>query len=286
MERLLREAEQALARVVVAARGAPFGAAPRIRTGTSLRREPVSAGRRPRPRRARRLRPVLLRPCAAGDSGPGSGDGPGGARHRLRRRPAGRGAQGAAAGRGRGHRARTRRPPRRRGSGSTRSSSATSRSSTCVSARLVRCDRLRRHPRASARARTGCCARPGDWLAPEGGLVASIPNVRHHSVVRSLLQGNWTYESAGLLDRTHLRFFTRREIEKLFFRAGFAIEGMWSVIAPGDDDAMPEPERAGPDWAGCPSTGFRSRMPPSSTRTSIWSAPGRSSCPTSASRRS
>jgi len=75
------------------------------------------------------------------------------------------------------------------------------------------------------------------WLASEGCLIASIPNVRHHSVVCSLLQGNWTYESAGLLDRTHLRFFTRREIEKLFVRAGFQIEGMWSVNAPGEDPA-------------------------------------------------
>ncbi len=74
-----------------------------------------------------------------------------------------------------------------------------------------------------------------DWLEPGGCIVASIPNVRHHSVVRSILQGNWTYESAGLLDRTHLRFFTRREIEKLFHRAGFAIDGMWSVNQPGDD---------------------------------------------------
>ena len=65
-------------------------------------------------------------------------------------------------------------------------------------------ERLLRHARA--------------WLAPDGALIASIPNVRHHSVVRSVLEGNWTYESAGLLDRTHLRFFTRREIEKLFFR--------------------------------------------------------------------
>ncbi|MFI5455270.1 MAG: glycosyltransferase [Isosphaerales bacterium] len=76
------------------------------------------------------------------------------------------------------------------------------------------------------------------WLSPEGCLIASIPNVRHHTVVRSLLEGNWTYESAGLLDRTHLRFFTRREIEKLFFRAGFAIDEMRSVIGPGDGEAM------------------------------------------------
>jgi GT2 family glycosyltransferase/SAM-dependent methyltransferase len=73
------------------------------------------------------------------------------------------------------------------------------------------------------------------WLRPGGTMVASVPNVRHHTVVRSLLSGNWTYEPAGLLDRTHLRFFTRRETEKLFHRAGFAIEGM--AFVPGPDHA-------------------------------------------------
>ena len=80
--------------------------------------------------------------------------------------------------------------------------------------------------------------RAREWLKADGSLVASIPNVRHHSVVRSILEGNWTYESAGLLDQTHLRFFTRREIEKLFFRAGFAIEEMRSVIVPDDRAAL------------------------------------------------
>jgi hypothetical protein len=54
-------------------------------------------------------------------------------------------------------------------------------------------------------------------------LVASIPNVRHHTVVRALLAGNWTYEPAGLLDRTHLQFFTLRTIEDLLREAGFTI---------------------------------------------------------------
>lgn len=62
------------------------------------------------------------------------------------------------------------------------------------------------------------------WMAPSGCLIASIPNVRHHSVISGLLAGNWTYETAGLLDNTHLRFFTRREAEKLLYRAGFQIE--------------------------------------------------------------
>ena len=76
------------------------------------------------------------------------------------------------------------------------------------------------------------------WLRPHGHLIASIPNVRHHSIVRGLLAGSWTYESAGLLDRDHLRFFTRREIEKLLFRAGFSIEQLQMVPGPGDDEGL------------------------------------------------
>jgi GT2 family glycosyltransferase/2-polyprenyl-3-methyl-5-hydroxy-6-metoxy-1,4-benzoquinol methylase/tetratricopeptide (TPR) repeat protein len=62
------------------------------------------------------------------------------------------------------------------------------------------------------------------WLKPNGRVVISLPNVQHHTVVRGLLEGHWTYEPAGLLDETHLRFFTRREMEKMLFRAGFEIE--------------------------------------------------------------
>lgn len=75
--------------------------------------------------------------------------------------------------------------------------------------------------------------RAQSWLHPNGTLIASIPNVRNHTVVNALLEGNWTYESAGLLDRDHVRFFTRREIEKLFFRAGLAIEQLSIVPGPG-----------------------------------------------------
>jgi len=74
------------------------------------------------------------------------------------------------------------------------------------------------------------------WLRPGGAFVASVPNVRHHSVAGSLLGGNWTYESAGLLDQDHVRFFTRRELEKLIYRAGFALDELQAVPGPGDDD--------------------------------------------------
>lgn len=47
-------------------------------------------------------------------------------------------------------------------------------------------------------------------LRPGGLLVASIPNVRHVRVVLPLLlAGRWRYEESGILDATHLRFFTR-----------------------------------------------------------------------------
>ncbi|MBI1349395.1 glycosyltransferase [bacterium] len=73
------------------------------------------------------------------------------------------------------------------------------------------------------------------WLSPEGVVIASLPNVQHHSVVTGLLDGNFTYEPAGLLDDDHLRLFTRREIEKLFFRAGY--QGLQWQTVPGTGHA-------------------------------------------------
>ena len=53
-------------------------------------------------------------------------------------------------------------------------------------------------------------------LRPGGTLVVSLPNVRHYSVVFPLLfAGRWTYEESGLLDRTHLRFFTKNTAVEL-----------------------------------------------------------------------
>ena len=48
------------------------------------------------------------------------------------------------------------------------------------------------------------------YLKPGGTLIASLPNIQHYSVVLPLVfRGRWRYENEGLLDRTHLRFFTR-----------------------------------------------------------------------------
>ncbi|MBW3575156.1 MAG: class I SAM-dependent methyltransferase [Actinobacteria bacterium] len=59
-------------------------------------------------------------------------------------------------------------------------------------------------------------------LAPGGQLVASIPNVRYLPVVADLMvRGRFEYRGDGVLDRTHLRFFTRRSIHQLVTDAGF-----------------------------------------------------------------
>ena len=62
-------------------------------------------------------------------------------------------------------------------------------------------------------------------LKPGADLIVSLPNVRHHSVVLPLLlRGRFTYQEAGLLDRTHLRFFTREGMISLVERAGIEVK--------------------------------------------------------------
>jgi SAM-dependent methyltransferase len=61
-------------------------------------------------------------------------------------------------------------------------------------------------------------------LAPGGVAVASIPNVAAWTVRLALARGSWAYTETGLLDRAHLRFFTRRTAHELVRGAGFAIE--------------------------------------------------------------
>lgn len=59
------------------------------------------------------------------------------------------------------------------------------------------------------------------YLKPNGRLIVSIPNVRHWSVwLPLILRGQWEYRDAGIMDSTHLRFFTRFSAIELLNRAG------------------------------------------------------------------
>ena len=72
--------------------------------------------------------------------------------------------------------------------------------------------------------------RLGHWVRNGGQVLACIPNVQHYSVLVNLLRGKWEYQDEGLLDRTHLRFFTLDSMQELFARAGlkvFDIQPRW-----------------------------------------------------------
>lgn len=61
------------------------------------------------------------------------------------------------------------------------------------------------------------------YLSSDGQIIASIPNVRNLKLMEDLAAGYWRYESAGLLDVTHIRFFTLRELRRFFHETGYHI---------------------------------------------------------------
>lgn len=63
-------------------------------------------------------------------------------------------------------------------------------------------------------------------LVDRGHVVASIPNAAHGALQLALLQGEFDYQEFGLLDSTHLRFFTLDTVKELFLRTGFHIEAI------------------------------------------------------------
>jgi SAM-dependent methyltransferase len=79
-------------------------------------------------------------------------------------------------------------------------------------------------------------------LSARGCVVACIPNAQHWSVQGRLNSGRFRYEDEGLLDRTHIRWFTRRTIIELFDASGFEIEKMGGRVfeeGPARGTAMP-----------------------------------------------
>ncbi|MDT0262079.1 class I SAM-dependent methyltransferase [Jatrophihabitans lederbergiae] len=70
-------------------------------------------------------------------------------------------------------------------------------------------------------------------LSQGGTLVASVPNVRFAPVVLGLIMGRWDYQDQGVLDRTHLRFFTRRSLSRLFRDTGWDVVRLERLNTPG-----------------------------------------------------
>lgn len=64
------------------------------------------------------------------------------------------------------------------------------------------------------------------YLSSDGQIIASIPNVRNLKLMEDLAAGYWRYEAAGLLDITHIRFFTLRELRRFFHETGYHIRNL------------------------------------------------------------
>jgi len=66
-------------------------------------------------------------------------------------------------------------------------------------------------------------------LAPDGLVIASIPNVQFYEVMAMLANGRWIYTDAGILDRTHLRFFTATDFQALLNGVDLEVLKMLSI---------------------------------------------------------
>jgi len=71
---------------------------------------------------------------------------------------------------------------------------------------------------------------PGDvvrrhrtFVAPHGCIIVTVPNVQYIGVLLKLVLGQWQYTPFGILDSTHLRFFTRRGIAEMLTAAGYQV---------------------------------------------------------------
>ena len=62
-----------------------------------------------------------------------------------------------------------------------------------------------------------------EYMMDESVILLSVPNVAHASVRLELLTGDFRYEEAGILDSTHLKFFTLNTLKTLVERCGFVI---------------------------------------------------------------
>lgn len=75
------------------------------------------------------------------------------------------------------------------------------------------------------RAPVAALAAARDLLAPEGRVLASLPNVAAWHARRELLRGRFPQDDHGIFDRTHLHFYTRASARALAHEAGYAVQG-------------------------------------------------------------
>lgn len=65
-----------------------------------------------------------------------------------------------------------------------------------------------------------------DQLAADGKIIVSLPNVAHYSIRWLLLWGKWEMQDGGILDRTHLKFYTFKTAQLLLEKGGWSFTSM------------------------------------------------------------
>jgi 2-polyprenyl-3-methyl-5-hydroxy-6-metoxy-1,4-benzoquinol methylase len=75
-------------------------------------------------------------------------------------------------------------------------------------------------------------------LAPAGVWVISVPNVAHWSVRKELLLGRFDYTARGIMDASHLRWFTPRTLAEMLRRAGYHIRSQEAIYTLPMQDRM------------------------------------------------
>ena len=70
------------------------------------------------------------------------------------------------------------------------------------------------------------------WLAPGTRVVASVPNIRNLQTMSDLAGGRFDYAPNGVLDITHVRFFTRSSLRDLFEQTGFVVDRLEPLTQP------------------------------------------------------
>lgn len=72
-----------------------------------------------------------------------------------------------------------------------------------------------------------------ELLTPDGRVIISLPNIAHVRIRAKLLLGRFEYEPAGILDATHLRFFTFKTARELIQSAGYRITWSTPIVGGG-----------------------------------------------------
>lgn len=83
-------------------------------------------------------------------------------------------------------------------------------------------------------------------LKPQGELLLSVPNIAHAAVIGGLLRGEFNYTDEGLLDRTHVHFFTQKSLKDMLTAANFIVDQLDAVVR------LPEQTEIGDDYLALP----------------------------------